>query len=143
MKTEKEKELHKAYHRMYSAQARANKKKYGSNRKPLYVMPSTDKVIDDACFVFQVQKQSVLSKDRYPDLVKARRAAMYIMKDKMRMGWVEISRVFKCHHTSVIHHVETARDYIETNVYFKKDIETLERIFVFEYARLNPTLITS
>lgn len=68
-----------------------------------------ERVLRAVCAVHGVTQHDLLKPDRSIALVKARSHAMWLMKDRLDMGWTEIGRTMARDHGTVISNVKRFR----------------------------------
>ena len=59
---------------------------------------------------FNVTVKDILGKSHMQHVVRARKTAIAAVREMTELSYPAMGRLFKRHHTTVIHHVTTARD---------------------------------
>ena len=68
-------------------------------------------IINKVCIHFEVHKETLMSKTRTSDIVRARNVIHNLLFEKYKMNLTEIGRYFKQDHTTVLHSIEMKRDF--------------------------------
>tara|TARA_R110000782_G_scaffold21230_1_gene57181 strand:- start:716 stop:1204 length:489 start_codon:yes stop_codon:yes gene_type:complete len=69
-----------------------------------------DSIINKICIRYEVHKESLMSKTRTQDLVRARNIIHNLLYEKYNLNLTDIGRYFKQDHTTVLHSIEMKRD---------------------------------
>lgn len=74
--------------------------------------PTVDRIIDAVCEHFGITKKDLIKKDRHRDIVFARQLAIYLIRFEAKLYVVEIGKIFKKDHTTVVYSTNQINDYI-------------------------------
>jgi chromosomal replication initiator protein len=89
--------------------------------------PSIDYILQVIADYFHIEENSVLSNTRKREIVQARQVAMYFAKRLTKSSLKSIgAQLGKKDHATVLHACRTVNNLIETDRYFKAQIEELE-----------------
>jgi hypothetical protein len=83
-------------------------------------------IIENICTAFGVTKEQLKDKTRKQEVLFARKAAMFYLRLKTRLTLVQIGKLFKRHHSTVIHAEVSHRDAIKVPDYYFKCKEFAE-----------------
>ena len=67
-------------------------------------------ILDQVCEVFEIPVQTLLSRDRTPEVASARQAAMYLVRTYTDLSSVEIGRLFRRDHSTVLAGVRRVKE---------------------------------
>jgi hypothetical protein len=69
-----------------------------------------DSIINKICIRYEVHKESLMSKTRTQDLVRARNIIHNLLHERYNLNLTDIGRYFEQDHTTVLHSIEMKRD---------------------------------
>ncbi len=84
-----------------------------------------DDIIDVVYDFLQVDRATMLQKNRKQELVKARYITMYMLKEFADMSYSKIGKLFKKNHTTVMHGVDGVKGQMEVNPTYRSDVEQI------------------
>ena len=67
-------------------------------------------IINKVCIYFEVHKETLMSKSRLSDIVRARNVIHNLLAEKYNMSLGDIGKYFGQDHTTVLHSIEMKRD---------------------------------
>ena len=67
-------------------------------------------IINKVCIYFEVHKETLMSKSRLSDIVRARNVIHNLLSEKYNMSLGDIGKYFGQDHTTVLHSIEMKRD---------------------------------
>tara|TARA_R110001632_G_scaffold157963_1_gene276119 strand:+ start:201 stop:689 length:489 start_codon:yes stop_codon:yes gene_type:complete len=117
--TYKEKKIYKnAFkngYRLAASHIKKDKKPYQPRRiiHFSFSKPSSrivDSIINKVCIRYDIHKESLMSKVRTQDLVRARNIIHNILYEKYNLNLSDIGRYFDHHHTTVLHSIEMKKE---------------------------------
>ncbi len=77
---------------------------------------TSDKIIDNVCKYYHIEKSAVIGKKRNKEIVEARQVSIYLITELMDLPLVSIGKTFGGRdHTTVIHSRDKITDAIKTN----------------------------
>jgi chromosomal replication initiator protein len=101
---------------------------YRLGDKPPGVPCSVHEIVDATAREFGVRRESVLARDRRPDVATARKVAMYLARELTNHSLPEIGRsVGGRNHTTVLHAVNRVAVAVQTDETIARSVEKLRR----------------
>jgi chromosomal replication initiation ATPase DnaA len=103
-------------------------------RKQLREFKSVDKptswnqVIDNTCQVFAISREELMNRCRVRELVLARQLCFYILRNELNLTLVQIATLFKMHHSTIIHALTQAENYMNMPKLYNYEIEMFYKI---------------
>jgi len=64
------------------------------------------KVINCVCKYYKVDTKELIGRSRKPNYVIPRHMVQYLMRNELNMNYVEIAKIFKRRHNSIMHGVK-------------------------------------
>jgi chromosomal replication initiation ATPase DnaA len=79
-------------------------------------------VFNKIALLHGILPEQIFGRRRFAKFVKPKQEAIFVLTE-LGYGVVEISRVLKCDHATVIYHRETIQGYTEIDSYYKNKLE--------------------
>ena len=79
-------------------------------------------IFNKVALLHGIEPEHIFGRRRFAKYVKPKQEAIYVLTE-LGYGVVEISRVLKCDHATVIYHRETIQGFTEIDSYYKNKIE--------------------
>jgi chromosomal replication initiation ATPase DnaA len=79
-------------------------------------------VFNKIALLHGIEPEHIFGRRRFAKYVKPKQEAIFVLT-KLGYGVVEISRVLKCDHATVIYHRETIQGFTEIDSYYKNKLE--------------------
>lgn len=90
------------------------------------INPTPQLIIHEICAFYRVEEHQLLGKSRQAEIVAARQAAMYLIRNMTGMSLEQIGdRVFSRDHTTVLHSVRKIEEQIRTDPAYDNEIKII------------------
>jgi chromosomal replication initiator protein len=88
---------------------------------------SVEKILDDVCKYFNLDKSLIHTKSRKQEIVQARQITMYLAKKLTEYSYAHIGKIVGGKdHATVVHACKTVKDQIEINKTYRATVEAIE-----------------
>lgn len=102
----------------------------GLEERPVHDSIEFEYIIQEVSKLLRIEKEKILSKQRYREIVIARHFCMYFMYKCTNMTLTAIGKVFGRDHTTVMAALETVSDRVQTDERFAADFEFFQKLFI-------------
>jgi chromosomal replication initiation ATPase DnaA len=85
-------------------------------------------VLHAACALYAISVEVLLSHKRWPEIVRARRAVVWLCHERLGASWSGLGRLLELHHTTVMDAHERARTEVATNDLFCEELAAIWKL---------------
>lgn len=89
-----------------------------------------EKIIEFVCSSFKKERKDLLGKSRKQELVVPRHLCIHFLIELLQKGKSEAGRIFGVKHSSVIHAVENAKEFLKANPEYELEFQKLRNEFL-------------